>query len=94
MTVGAPGPIGAVRFRDLTTVEGSVRSLRSRPWTDGVASLECTIVDGTGGIEVVFLGRRRIAGIELGSRLRAHGRVGAHHQRLSILNPEYELRLD
>ena len=94
MTVEAPRPIGDVRFRDLATVEGTVRSLRARPWAGDVASLECTIIDPTGGIEIVFLGRRRIPGIDLGSRLRAHGRIGAHHQRLSILNPEYELRLD
>lgn len=91
MRPGPPVPIGTVRWRDLVTVEGTVRSERARPWVDGVPSLECTIFDTSGGIEIVFLGRRRVGGIGLGSRIRAYGRVGAHHQRLTMLNPAYEL---
>lgn len=86
-----PIPIGAVRWRDLATVEGLIRSVRVRPWASEVQSLECTILDGTGGIELVFLGRRRISGLALGTRVRATGRIGAHHRRLAILNPVYEL---
>ncbi len=84
-------PIGEVRWHEVTAVEGVIRSLRARPWADSVASLECTVVDPTGGIELIFLGRRSVAGIHLGSGIRAHGRVGAHHGRLAILNPVYEL---
>ncbi|MGZ4677301.1 MAG: OB-fold nucleic acid binding domain-containing protein [Acidimicrobiia bacterium] len=94
MRPGRSVAIAEVRWRDLTTVEGTVRSLRTRPWTEGSASLECTILDATGGIELVFLGRRRIPGIALGTRIRATGRVGAHHDRLSLLNPVYELVVD
>jgi hypothetical protein len=84
-------PIGGVRWRDVVTVEGTIRSVRARPWGDGVASLECTVLDDSGGIEVVFLGRRAIPGVALGARIRAFGRVGSHHRRLAILNPVYEL---
>jgi hypothetical protein len=84
-------PIAGVRWRDVATIEGTIRSVRARPWGDGVATLECTVLDASGGIEVVFLGRRAIPGIELGARIRARGRVGAHHRRLAILNPVYEL---
>ena len=84
-------PIAAVRWRDVATIEGTIRSVRARPWGDGVATLECTVLDESGGIEVVFLGRRAIPGIVLGARIRARGRVGAHHRRLAILNPFYEL---
>jgi hypothetical protein len=87
-------PISGVRWRDIATVEGTVRSVRARPWGDGVATLECTVLDPSGGIEVVFLGRRAIPGIALGTRIRARGRVGAHHRRLAILNPLYELLAD
>jgi hypothetical protein len=83
--------IAGVRWRDVATVEGTIRSVRARSWGDGVASLECTVLDASGGIEVVVLGRRSIPGIELGTRIRARGRVGAHHRRLAILNPVYEL---
>ncbi|MFN2608229.1 MAG: hypothetical protein ABR511_10130 [Acidimicrobiales bacterium] len=50
-------------------------------------------MDPTGGVSVVFLGRRELAGIHPGSRLRASGIVGAHDGRLAILNPVYELIL-
>jgi hypothetical protein len=48
-------------------------------------------VDGTGGVAVVFLGRREVAGVRPGTRLRASGVAGAHDGRLAILNPVYEL---
>lgn len=93
--VGAPVPgtvpIGDVRWRQHARVAGRVRSVRIQPW-GGVPTLECTLVDGTGGVDVVFLGRREIAGIRPGSRLVAEGILGAHHGRLALLNPDYELR--
>ena len=78
-------------WRDTATIEGTIRSVRMRPWADQVASLECTVLDGTGGIELVFLGRQRLGGVHLGREIRATGRIGAHHGRLAILNPVYEL---
>jgi hypothetical protein len=48
-------------------------------------------VDASGGLSVVFLGRREVAGIRPGCRLAAEGVVGAHHGRLAIVNPVYEL---
>lgn len=89
--MSAPTPVGDVRWRDMATIEGVIRSVRMRPWADAVPSLECTVLDETGGIELVFLGRRQLGGVHLGRRIRAFGRVGAHHQRLAILNPIYEL---
>jgi len=56
-----------------------------------VPTLECSLVDETGGIEVVFLGRREVAGIRPGCHLVAQGILGAHHGRLALLNPSYEL---
>ena len=49
------------------------------------------LVDETGGITLVFLARRQLAGIRPGTMLRAEGMVGAHQRRLAILNPVYEL---
>jgi hypothetical protein len=40
----------------------------------------------------VWLGQRRIAGIEPGRRIVASGRVGVHAGRLAIYNPWYELQ--
>jgi RecG-like helicase len=83
-------PIGDVRWRDRVRVLGHVRSMRVQPWS-GVGSLECTIVDQTGGLTLVFLGRSTIGGIRLGTRLIAEGMVSASRDRLVILNPVYEL---
>ena len=49
------------------------------------------VVDRTGAISLVFLGRREIAGIEVGSLLTAEGMVGVHQARLAIVNPSYQL---
>ncbi len=64
--------------------------MRVQPWAD-IASLECVVVDDTGGVLLVFLGRRKVAGVELGRRLAAEGMVGASRGYLAILNPELEL---
>jgi hypothetical protein len=55
--------------------------------------LECVLEDDSGAMSVVFLGRPKIAGIEVGTRMRVHGTAGQHHGRLAILNPTYELLL-
>jgi RecG-like helicase len=83
-------PIADVVWRERVTVAGRVRSVRVQPW-GGAPTLECTLVDRTGGVAVVFLGRREVAGVRPGTRLRASGVAGAHDGRLAILNPVYEL---
>jgi hypothetical protein len=83
-------PIGDVRWRQRARVKGRIRSMRVQPWAN-VASLECVIVDETGGLVVVFLGRRTVAGLELGRWLHAEGVVGAHRGYLAMLNPEIDL---
>ena len=83
-------PIGDARWRESVRVTGRVRSVRVQPWAD-VPTLECTLVDETGGITVVFLGRRKIAGIQPGSRMTVEGVAGAHQERLALLNPDYTL---
>lgn len=83
-------PIGEVRWRQDVRVTGRVRSVRVQPRAN-VPTLECTLVDPSGGITVVFLGRRRVPGIGLGTHLTVEGRAGAHHGKLALLNPEYTL---
>jgi DNA/RNA endonuclease YhcR with UshA esterase domain len=83
--------IGEVRWRDEVVVRGTVRSLRVRPWAGEVGALEVTLVDETGGIDAVFLGRTAIGGIRLGTEIEVQGRVGAHRSRLVLLNPIYRL---
>lgn len=40
----------------------------------------------------MFLGRRKVAGITLGTHIAVEGMVGDHHGRPAILNPVYELQ--
>jgi RecG-like helicase len=82
--------IADVRWRTRARVVGRVRSVRVQPRA-GVPTLECTLVDATGGIGVVFLGRRKVPGIHPGTTMAVEGMVGAYHDRLAILNPDYEL---
>jgi hypothetical protein len=86
----AISPIGEARWRANARVHGFIRSMRVQPWAD-VASLECIVVDETGGILLVFLGRRKVAGIELGREVIAEGMVGQSRGYLAILSPDLEL---
>ena len=83
-------PVNEVEWRTRAKVAGRVRSLRIQPWA-GVPTLECTLLDDTGGISVVFLGRRHVPGIHPGTRMVVEGMVGGHDGRLAILNPDYRL---
>lgn len=73
------------------TVTGRVRSVVYTP-TEHLPTLTAELFDGSGALELVWLGQRRIAGIEPGRRLVARGRVGVHEGRLAIYNPWYELQ--
>jgi hypothetical protein len=88
--VSAVTAIDAVRWRDRVRVRGQVRSMRVAPQRD-VATLECVIDDGTGTLLAVFLGRRELAGVNVGSRIELVGTAGVHQNRLAILNPSYRL---
>jgi len=83
-------PIAEATWRSHVKVAGRIRSVRVQPRV-GVPTLECTLVDDTGGITLVFLGRRKMSGITCGRKVVAEGTVGEHHGRLAILNPMYEL---
>jgi len=90
---GPTRPIGEVRWREEARIRGKVRSMRVRPWAD-VATLECVVADETGGLLLVFLGRRQVAGLGLGRELIAAGTVSAQRGYLAILNPVVELLPD
>ncbi len=83
-------PLGEVTWRQRSRVAGRVKSIRV-PTRAAVPNLECTLVDPTGAIVLIFQGRRQIPGIHQGARLVAEGMVGAWEGRLAMLNPDYEL---
>ncbi|PFG32951.1 OB-fold nucleic acid binding domain-containing protein [Sanguibacter antarcticus] len=77
--------------RERVVVSGVVRSVILRP-RQGVPALEAELFDGSASVDLVWLGRRRIAGIEPGRRIRAEGLVCLMGGRPMIYNPRYELR--
>lgn len=83
--------ISDIRWRQRVQVEGTVERLRVRSAEFNSAMLEIELSDGTASIKAVMFGYRRIAGLELGRRLRVEGMVIEWEDSLAILNPEYTL---
>ena len=83
-------PIGEAPDREPVTLRGVLRTVTLRPRA-GVPALEAELNDGTGVITVVWLGRRRIAGIEPGRAVEVRGRIGAHEGSRVMYNPRYQL---
>ncbi|WP_375490900.1 OB-fold nucleic acid binding domain-containing protein [uncultured Jatrophihabitans sp.] len=79
-----------VRHGKDVEVVGRLRSVVYTP-NENVPTLEAELFDGSDTLTLVWLGRRRIAGIEPGRKIAARGRVGLHDGRLAIYNPWYEL---
>ncbi|MBA9004547.1 MULTISPECIES: OB-fold nucleic acid binding domain-containing protein [Thermomonospora] len=94
-TSGAEGatPIVACAERVRTRVAGTLRTVTLRP-RGGAPALEAELYDGTDVISLVWLGRRKIAGIEPGRKLTAEGLVSLQDGRKTMFNPRYELRGD
>lgn len=86
---------GTVRIRETVdrhraTVQGRVRAL-TLPTTTAVTALVVEVADSTGPIQLVFVGRKAIPGIECGVTLRAHGRVSIRRGHRIMYNPAYEI---
>jgi hypothetical protein len=69
---------------------GTIRTTTLRPRA-GTPALVAEVYDGTGVLTVVWLGRRTIAGIVAGRRIRVRGRVAQRDGRPVVFNPRYEL---
>ena len=85
---------GAVRIaeakpRTRVKIAGVVRRITIRP-VEGFEALEVVIYDGTGEVNAVWLGRRSIGGLVLGSRLILEGVIGREHDELRMVNPTFE----
>ncbi len=87
---GDPIPARDVRWRNRAILEGRIRSIYVGP-VSGSPSLEAELYDETGGITLVFLGRRDIPGIEPGAKMRVEGMVGETEGYLAMFNPSYRL---
>jgi amino acid transporter len=92
IAVVVPGSTSIIdaTWRKRVTLAGRVRSIRVAPLHDA-PTLELVLVDATAAISVIFLGRRSLAGVDVGTRMIVDGTVGIHKARLAIMNPKYQL---
>jgi RecG-like helicase len=82
--------IDVVRDRSRVAVTGVIRSVTTEAIGPNPA-VRCVLADGSGQIELLFLGRESLTGLVRGRRCTAEGRACAYRGRLVIWNPRYEL---
>jgi len=83
-------PVAGIVPRRRAVVAGTITALTYRPRSQTPA-LAARLSDGTGTVELIFLGRRDIPGITPGRRLVAEGMVYDDHGRPAMFNPGYRL---
>ena len=83
-------PVSHCRKGEVVTVTGRLKSVVYTP-RETVPTLEAELFDGSGSVTLVWLGRRRIAGIEPGRTVTARGRIAAFDGKRVLYNPWYEL---
>jgi hypothetical protein len=84
-------PIARCADREQVQLCGTLRTVTLRP-RGGVPALEAELYDGSGSVVLVWLGRRRIAGVEPGRGMIAKGRIALRDDERIMYNPRYELR--
>ena len=83
-------PIGKATWRKRAHIRGQVSSIRVAP-SGGAPRVDVEVWDESGGITLQFIGRRAIAGLDVGKTICAEGMVGEQEGSLTILNPSYEI---
>lgn len=88
---GAQRAIDCQRGQEVTMI-GTLRSVECNG--KGCAGgVKAELFDGTDSVMLVWLGQRRIPGIESGRTLKVHGRVGKlDNGAKAIYNPHYEIQ--
>jgi two-component system sensor histidine kinase KdpD len=83
--------ISDVRGRARVTVTGTVVSAQAMAIGSSMA-YRCVLADGTGELDLLFLGRAAIAGLAVGTRCSIEGTVAARRGRLAVWNPRYQMQ--
>jgi hypothetical protein len=86
-----PTSISAGRHREVVDLAGTLRAVTLRPYGPSL-SMQAELWDGTGCVQLVWLGRRNIPGVQPGRRMVVHGRLTTINGEPAIYNPIYELR--
>jgi RecG-like helicase len=88
---GAQRAIDCQRGQEVTMI-GTLRSVECNGKSCS-AGVKAELFDGTDSVMLVWLGQRRIPGIESGRTLKVHGRVGKLDSGAkAIYNPHYEIQ--
>jgi len=82
--------IAGAPHRRKAVLQGRIRSVETSP-IGGAPTFRCELVDESGGVTLMFYGRRMIHGLEPGTLIRVQGRIGDHQGILAMANPSYEL---
>lgn len=90
LTTGASA-ISGTKSGDFVRLHGILTSVTLRP-KQGLRALEAELFDGSATIELVWLGRRSVAGITPGRALDVSGRAVLHRGRMVMFNPRYSLQ--
>ena len=85
---------GSVRIaeaqpRSRVKLAGVVRRITVRP-LEGHESLEAIVFDGTGEVTVMWMGRRAIRGLRLGTRVIVVGLLAEQRSERRLVNPTFE----
>jgi RecG-like helicase len=75
--------------REPVKIAGVIKRMTVFPM-EGMESLEALVSDGSGEAVVVFMGRRGIGGLTLGSRVVVEGVLGEQRGTLKMINPRLE----
>ncbi|HHX83990.1 MAG TPA: OB-fold nucleic acid binding domain-containing protein [Actinomycetales bacterium] len=84
------GRVADARRGDLVTLTGRIRTVQSGGGEDCLG-VTAEVFDGTGALDVCWLGRRSLPGIDTGRFLVLTGRVGTRAGHKIMFNPRYEL---
>jgi two-component system sensor histidine kinase KdpD len=83
--------ISDVRSQDRVKVTGTIISAQTTAIGSSLA-YRCVLADGTGELDLLFLGRAAIAGLAAGTRCSIEGVVAARGGRLAVWNPRYQVQ--
>ena len=89
--MGTVIPADSQAERPRVRVTGTVQVIR-HDRIGGMPALEAELHEGPGRVDLIWLGRVSIPGIEPGSTVVAEGRLGVRRGRATMFNPRYELR--
>ncbi|MGO1384026.1 MAG: OB-fold nucleic acid binding domain-containing protein [Arachnia sp.] len=80
-------PLSECKLREKVTLRGTVKSVTA----SNTSWLEAVLEDGTGSVNLIWMGRRRIECIAEGRELLVTGRLSEEEGRQVIFNPEFEV---